>query len=161
MWWSNDDSASSNDQISDVARIHYDINCSIGDNGNINRKLKLLIFSDYASALASAYLLFKDSDAAYAATLLGQLVMCTYWWCCELNTYVDGIGDLLHSSMILMVLSVSPACRKYHDHDHDANDFCTEWIWNLADHAKQLLQFAFDHPVRGHQQISSKLIKIP
>ena len=34
--------------------------------------LMLINFSDYASALASAYLLFKDSDSAYAATLLGE-----------------------------------------------------------------------------------------
>ena len=34
--------------------------------------LTLINFSDYASALASAYLLFKDSDSAYAATLLGE-----------------------------------------------------------------------------------------
>jgi len=49
--------------------------------------------SDYASALASAYLLFKDSDSAYAATLL--------------------------------------------------------------DHAKQLLQFAFDHPGKYTDSIST------
>ena len=36
-------------------------------------KISFLIdYSDYASALASAYLLFKDSDPSYAATLLGD-----------------------------------------------------------------------------------------
>jgi hypothetical protein len=62
---------SSKNILDDIFSI-YDIG-DFHPNVVFNLKLLMLInFSDYASALASAYLLFKDSDSAYAATLLGE-----------------------------------------------------------------------------------------